>query len=812
MERQSTTPESTQRWAQRERGQALFLVLVAAMLVMLIGTAIVQVAQLNQQRAKSNRTDEQLLNAARVGFAQAKYGLWNQYLKSTVGSKASGDPGNLTNARAYLDGFSTLGPWPATANLPAGATIQVFPDLVLSKGSIGGMSATGQSMWVRVTAERQDSAAGTSTFVKLRSVATVWDPATATRAARQTAGLPADQRVVETIVRYGGAEFDGFRFALLANAVNCTFCHADIDNASRVHNHDPTQAGTFDRVRVATLETLEMRTGANSYVAGTLYVQGFMVNSQGTEITTSHAAFTNSNGLKAAQVDSNGKIVEDATVNGSGNFANGPEARLTKENFTQGATNGAGEPVNQYDNIYQNYPADPTKQVDGPLPDKFPPVVSDTNDNRKIDDSEWTAHVSSFGSATDPAVITGGTARLLFDNTANEKYSGNNLPTSGSDTIPPVTTGKSAILVGTDTNPIEINGKVAFDGDVVISGTIKGSGQILARGNIYIQGDLKYADGTDASGNRTFGVADDGTKNVVAYAAGGMIIHGQYLMGDRNNWKKQDGEGLNGTKTSYGGWALQETAWWNRTELTKAMPFFDAAKNRPTLDPGVGGSLANPTNAANPAYIPGYKPRFYTFAEHDHPGDKGKIWIYGYGSDYNAWDGGITNWDNTRGYWQGDGNANVYGESQKLEDLMNTMDTRGDGTLNGLKNNMANGSSSAYDTLAMDPKDGWIDQDVFRDIQINSDADRLANRGRTAFQLDGLFYTSNAMIFAARGQNRDSGNSRIEFNGSVVAADTGILSGGGLKLNYDVRTRAYLNIEDNSEVELYTVIEREGIE
>ena len=52
----------------RERGQALFLVMVTIVLLTLIGTAILQIATLNVERARTSRSEEQLTNAARVGL------------------------------------------------------------------------------------------------------------------------------------------------------------------------------------------------------------------------------------------------------------------------------------------------------------------------------------------------------------------------------------------------------------------------------------------------------------------------------------------------------------------------------------------------------------------------------------------------------------------------------------------------------------------------------------------------------------------------------------------------------------------------
>jgi len=50
----------------------------------------------------------------------------------------------------------------------------------------------------------------------------------------------------------------------------------------------------------------------------------------------------------------------------------------------------------------------------------------------------------------------------------------------------------SAILIGTEAYPIEIDGPVYFPGDVVIRGFVKGKGTIYAGRNIHIVGDITY--------------------------------------------------------------------------------------------------------------------------------------------------------------------------------------------------------------------------------------------------------------------------------------------------------------------------------
>jgi len=783
----------------RRRGQALFLVVLLSVGAMAIGLAVSSVALINSDVTRAGMTGDHLTYAARSGIGQANFLLWTRYNNYVTTNLLKQAPGNVTDFRGYL-APSLLVPPRATAgtlqtvtpgnlDLQPGQT-RVLCDLQLPVGSVSGQSLRGNRVWVRVTAECQDTGLR-DTYVVLRSEATAWDTVngTVTQAMQAAANLPSDRAVVEQVLHFEGPPFEGFQFVLLANAINCTFCHTRIDNTNRVYNTDSTKYGQFPRVKVASLENLEMRNGANTTIAGTLYVQGSLVDSVGNVMTPAASAF-NPGGLRSVAFDSDTGLIEEPN-------AGTALERTDDERFVDNGT------TSDFQNFYKNYPTDPALQVDGVVPDKFPPVVPDENNNRAVDDSEWTDYKTNKGTFT--GTLTGGSTRNLYNKDGSSPYSGTSLPTGGTATIPPGgTTAQSVILIGTDTNPIEIDGDVAIDEDVVIGGVVKGKGSLVARGNMYIMGDLKYADDM-TSGNRAFGVAEDGTENLVAYAAGGNIVHGAYLTA-------REGVPVTGEGNEYGtnqswesGWGMQEIAWWNRTEWTRAMPYFDAAKGMPSAHPTNESGTAN---APNKGYIPGYKPRFYTYKE------GGKVWFYGPDKGKRDYVNYETQWNNTLGHWVGDGNGHVYAASRQLSELFGqTMTgTGGSATVNSFLD------GSGYTTMALDPK--WISQSDFRAIQLNADAARkTANGGVKPYQLDGLFYTNNAMIFMSRKRSFSSSGGQMEFNGSVVAADTGILGGKGtggsgsgadVKIFYDQRTRNHFQVEDTTEVSISLIAERES--
>ena len=125
-------------------------------------------------------------------------------------------------------------------------------------------------------------------------------------------------------------------------------------------------------------------------------------------------------------------------------------------------------------------------------------------------------------------------------------------------------TDANVYLHGTEANPIVMNGDVAIDGDLIISGVVKGSGSLRVSGNVYMPSDVRYADGVNANGNRTFGVAADGTENILAIASGGNVVIGDYY---RAAWGK--GKATNGWRNGSFNFIMEEMATFNRMEWMK---------------------------------------------------------------------------------------------------------------------------------------------------------------------------------------------------------------------------------------------------
>ena len=106
------------------------------------------------------------------------------------------------------------------------------------------------------------------------------------------------------------------------------------------------------------------------------------------------------------------------------------------------------------------------------------------------------------------------------------------------------------VLIGTQSNPIRINGPVVVDNDVIIKGYVSGQGTIYCGRNIHIIGDVKYVnapswghpDANDAAVD-----ASNATKDLL-----GLIAKGNIVVGDctTDSWMNSVGKYINGGTSS----------------------------------------------------------------------------------------------------------------------------------------------------------------------------------------------------------------------------------------------------------------------
>lgn len=771
----------TKRNGQRTRG-GNGIALVPAILIV-AGLAVFSVALLSAvlsgSRTVVHQNEEyQVSSAVESVAALAAENLWSAYV-----AEQGGAAGDIESFRAFLSGRAIENVNGEGLPRPEEGK-DLLPELALPEED--GHPRFNHVNMDAVHLVRRDAGDATQLFLTVSASTTRGE------------GLvnPVLNRAVQQVYTVEPAEFPGFEYALLANNVNCVFCHARIDNAERWWSQ--SSDGRFPRVKVGTLESLMLRHDmdgaaaaindfdADSYIAGALYVRGLAATSDGSPIANWSAL-----SFKNHPFDAEGNLLPP------GSFG------LETVPFSP-----AGDPPQPFENLYLDYAVGYANQVDGYLPNHFPSPFTDdggvdplTGDldpasagNRRIDDGEF-LEVAADATGEITAGIVNVTAPGEVIDTAlaynNAIFHGNRPDgLSGADSGGQGIQG-NVVLTGKQSNPIWIEGKLAIDGDLVIQGVVKGSGSLYVRGNIYVPADLMYADGKsylpgDAPGRptgpRTFGIAQDGTKNALALTAGGNIIIGDFqrpatVQADGTRVEPGALEIIDGNPTDDWNFALAEMALFNRAEW---------AKTQPTL-PGANGTVVQ-----NPGYIEGYLPRYY-----------------GYGEDtiipiYNRH--GV-HFDPATETWLGFETALSWDPSHLTYADPNNP---GDPILFD-----ANGAPKAV-TSTLAHTGGWMAPDVYK-LSVEYFEGRRPQQ--TPMQLDGLLYTSNA-IFSIVNRNTAYAGMMV-MNGSIVAADLGMLVPGlkdadshfpnhspvgkyaiGLQLNYDERLKNALDIDNPLQVQL----------
>lgn len=579
------------------------------------------------------------------------------------------------------------------------------------------------------------------------------------------------------IVNIGGRVSPHTEFAVLANNISCILCHAEFQSLDLYKNTDPDNYNTFDRIKVASLESMLVRPDeADSRVAGTLYTRGRVYKPDGTQFTASQLQ---SSTLKAYRINStNGKIAQNSS------------GQMTITNLQNAGTTPNGDLV-QFSNLYMDYPLDEQAQTDGLVPNNFPAPFPDDNNNRIVDDEEFEIILNTAngaigfdnpiieGEAPPPGQITSGVAYGVPKGSVYIPQDINNpLPVVSNSALTSLSnegiyTG-NLILIGTEQDPIQIERTVAVDGDLVIAGKIRGEGQLLVRGNVYVVGDVTY---DDAPGE--FGKAPDGTTNAFALVSGGSIMMGDYLTvrgvnhSARNSekfpqWNQYSIHAREAHKTN--------SVTINKKTETLKWGYFDPD----SVDAGgiVSGRkgqqysfttselmLFNRMELQKALADSSYTPRFYGLRA----SQPDKIYIY----------------DAT------DEHAVQYNDAgvKLLSDYL---------VKKGLPLDIMSRATYHY----CNPNQNWISEDVLRHIWFNDELTRPSS-GRP-FQFDGLLYSNNSIWCIVRSRARHYSNTygKMVIRGGVVAADLGVFIpadngvGIGLTMYYDPRVRRFLEITD----------------
>ncbi len=766
--------------ADGRKGSVLVVTLVTVATLAIFGLALLT-AGLSGTKSVNHYNDDYRLSSAVESVAiLAADNLWSSYWASPMAAQVDG--GSITNFRTYLDSIGV-----ADNGLGGPPQAAEGEDLLAIVGVPGAVSGNPEFNNVNIDALqvfRRDVNDSTQLYL------------TVSASTNRGSGIvnPILNRAVQQVYTIEPTLFDGFDYGILSNNVNCIFCHTQVDSVDRFFSTDPLAYGTFDRVKVGTLESLMLRHNmdgamgsindydADSVVAGTIYTRGSVTDHAGLAFTSGDWANIK---MGSFEFDSTGKIVQD----GWGGTTITP-------------LSPAGTPPQPLENLYQDYSQYYNQMVDGGLPSSFPPPIADDGGidpitgmpsnagkgNKVVDNEEFFA-----ASLQAEGAITAGFINVTAPGdppiTTVPQYS--TALTAGNLGSINRTVAGSVILTGTLNNPITIDGTIAIDGDVIINGYVKGTGSLIVRGNVYVPTDMQYLDGVDANGNRTFGIAPDGvTENKLAISAGGSIMIGDYLrptsltpIDPMNlvfgwsppsaNQKVSGDSSAQGTALGKWSFSLAEISLFNRGEWMKTQPMLP------------GDAMG--TLVANPHYVPPhpvtgdpYVPRYYSYG----PGDA--IPIYNGGSLY---------FDTVHDNWVGDFEVPMEWDPALVTD--------------------ASTLGTPFVNQQISPTGGWITEDMYK-VSVNY---FVSNRpvGKP-LQVDALLYTNNAIFGIVNRLTSMMG--QMQVNGALVCADLGMLLPGlhnpagfgtslnvpgskyliGLRLNYDRRLRNLLNIANPNQV------------
>ena len=757
-----------------ERGIALIpaILVVSGMAIFLV--ALLTAVMSGRRTVVHQNEDYHVSSAVESVAMLAAEDLWSDYVAGE-----GGQAGDIDSFRAFLTArgiVDAVGGGPPAAN--EGTSLLAALSLAVENGRPRFNDVNIDAVQV---VRRDTDADSTQLFLTVSASTTRGD------------GIvnPVFNRAVQQVYTIEPEEFPGFEYALLANNVNCIFCHTQVDSALRWWNADPDAHGTFERVKVGTLETLQIRRDADgnalavndgdadSMIAGTLYVRG--TASDGFPITNWNAQW-----LKCFPFDSEGNIVQDDS------------GAMTPASFDP-----AGDPPDPFENLYIDYPTAWADMVDGLLPQHFPPPFPDDGGiddstglpvpgaagNRIVDDSEFDTVAAEATGAITAGVVNVTDPGVVIDTPldyADAIFQGNTPSVQG-------TIDGNVVLTGYPNNPIWIDGSLAIDGDLIIQGYVKGEGSLYVRGNVYVPTDLMYLDGSDTNGNRTYGIAQDGTKNALGLTAGGSILIGDFqrpasLQPDFTTVQPGQYDIITGNPDTgdylVDDWSfvMAEIALFNRGEWAKTQEFL----------PGPTGPVANPDYALyNPPGEPAYVPRYYGF------GADTIIPIFNLNVHYDTathtWVGAenTVSWDPT------------YLTLADPNDPADPLLFNADGTPKAVTSSLLH-------------EDGWMDPNVYK---LSVEYFEGLHPNGTPMQIDGLLYTNNA-IFSIVYRNSDF-IGRMTVNGALVAADVGMLVPGkrdntgalgnnsvlsnyavGLQLNYDERVKRMLNVKNPFQVQL----------
>ncbi|MEM9800892.1 MAG: hypothetical protein AAGA20_11245 [Planctomycetota bacterium] len=817
------------------RGTALLAVIPLAILMMSAMVAFVGTAVDTSRATVSDMDSFRARAAAQSAASLAITRIWGDF------DDLSGGAAEMWAFRAHLDAVGLLDQ--ADANRVE--WVDYLDTLRLPQNADGDASIDGVRI-DRIDAHRIDNWDSTMIVIAVDAVTSAGEEGSS-RERRSS---------IEERFTVAPPEWNGLDFALLASNINCLLCHTTIDNVERAYNTNSALTGTFDSVRIGSIDAIHFRSDPDSSVAGITLLGRDALLGDGTDVTD--WGDFNLSGAKADAFGSVEKIQED---------------RFGNPEFDDLLVYDPSNP-DAAANLFLDF-LDYQGATDYELPESFPPPFPDNGGvdptsmlpqpenagNRKIDDGEFFATVLGL-----EGTITGGSISVMDPSERISTNAQRKAMMDGSDSVRDITTG-NVYLHGTEDEPLILDGNVAIDGDVIISGVVKGMGTVRARGNVYVVSDLQYADGGRM--DRTFGVSSDGTENNIAIAAGGNIVVGDYY---RPAW----GEGKPATGESDGSFnfTMDELAIFNRMEWMKTQPTLPGKRVKVQTGTKVtyqdekvkekyqktvtkwkwvktGNKIKQPqfkwitvSNGLPGEYektervkVPnGFKlvdekikvkngTKTVTKTRWVKTGNKIEVKtpIYGWKTPqhdnpyFNAYhtpryysftEGSTVPIYNRDGYfdpktshWMSEEHAGEWSDAKLT--YANPKNQK-DSVLYG-----ANGVPKAV-VSQISPTSSWISPEMMR----KTIEQQLATKdgGNLVLEIDATLYSANSILGTVPDRESPFTNGELLVNGGIVAADVGILAPNGTTVNYDVRGARALSIQADSGLVIQRRLSTPGID
>lgn len=672
--------------------------MVSTLVFMFIVIILVSIATLtslsNRRNAQDALRTSQAQFAAEAGLERAVARLWHQVLASAASPSVS----------AYAAELNRMG-------LTNGATIA---SLFGEPQSLG----DGSSFVVRVSRQDDTSTDPDAVVLTLTSTGTLADGTT---------------RRLRQVFRVERAFFP-FDYALLTNNAECIFCHLDIKSLDALRGNPTSDPSTWwRRAKVGVLESLIMRDNEEAGV-----VHGSLVT-RGTISQQYSGTIGPSNRYRTTMNPGDTRIRSTAPISATPADCSIPGNCTTPQN------------------LYYNYPdsnnlsAFGNRYPDGELPDSFPLPIADTNDNRLIDDAEWSAEVSSSLAGTHESYSRGSiTAAMRINPSGSIAWPGGGSVLT--QTSADLGQSPSNVILDGSVVPISLSGTVFINGDVVIRGRVRGNGTILARNNLYVMGDLTYDCGTGS----TLAACDYSNPSRLPQLhliAGGNIVVGDYMtiQSDIESLTPEDMLSTN----------------YNQPPISfcRANPSNTACALRPRPNLPLT-EITNFNRRELRRYLSDntYRPRFYTFGE--------DLIYFSPGCSHQP---------------------QRYQDYSTIRNGAQVSFCRGDTALSVTTLTAAQASSILARAVRYEVTSSTFNNAVLKNLWASS----MNARGTGALRTDGLLYSANAIFGIAQRKYPKLGG-RWDLRGALVAADTGVFVPGpggsapGLTIYHDNRLRPRL--------------------